>query len=48
MVVEPAKESCVKKTEIQVNTEIFCKELRSHLVARFNLTLLFYLIFASV
>ena len=31
MIVEPAKESCdlCRKAESQVNTEIFCKELRS-------------------
>ena len=47
MIVEPAKESCVKKPESRVNTEIFCKELR-HLAARFNLALVFYSIFESV
>ena len=47
MIVEPARELC-KKAESQINTEIFCKELRSHLAARFNLALVFYLIFASV
>ena len=41
MIFEPAKESGVKR-QSQVNTEIFCQELRSHLAARFNLALVFY------